>query len=339
MAGNPQKPMVSRGRESIKGSRLSRSESKRTVLFLREFRRFYGGHLKVWHYYQHLKHSKHFRPAVYFSRDSIWTEENPWLAERDKIEPRWEPSTADILFLGGLDWRMFDLANDWNRKMPIINLIQHVHHGVPTNSRFPYLSRKAIRICVSEQVRECLRATKRVNGPMFTITNGLDLDEMPPLQSHSARDIGVFVLGLKNPRMAEKVGEALRGHGLPVEVRSAALPRRLFLSMLNRSRMVVLLPSKTEGFYLPALEAMALEALTICPDCVGNRAFCVHNFNCIMPGYGLVELVQAALAGWSMDPAEIQRIAAAGRETAFEHGLFPERRKFLEIMDNIDRIW
>ncbi len=331
--------MIARWREAIGNYRLRQGESKRTVLFYREFRRFYGGHLKVWHYYQHLKHSRHFRPAVYFSKDSLWTEENPWLAERDKIEPRWEPGKADIVFLGGLDWRMLDKADDWNRKMPIINLIQHVDHGVSSDSRFPYLSRKAIRICVSEQVSECLRATKRVNGPMFTITNGLDLDEMPLPRPHSARDIGVFVSGLKNPQMAGRVSEALRGHGLPVEMQPEALPRQVFLAKLNRSRMAVLLPSKTEGFYLPALEAMALETLAICPDCVGNRGFCAHNINCIMPGYGLAELVKAVLRGWSMDPVESHRIVAAGRQTAFEHGLNHERRKFLEIMDNIDRIW
>ncbi|MGH8559911.1 MAG: glycosyltransferase [Methylococcales bacterium] len=331
--------MMSSSREAIKNFRPGQGQSKRTVLFFRDFRRFHGGHLKVWHYYQHLKHSENFRPAVYFSEGSLWTEENPWLAERDNIEPGWEPGNADILFLGGNDWRMLDQTGDWNRSMPIVNLIQHVSHGVPTDSRFLYLSRKAIRICVSEQVSECLRATKRVQGPIFTITNGLDPDEMPPPQPHSARDIGVFVAGLKNPQIAGKISEALRGHGLPVEMQSAALPRRVFLTMLNRSKMVVLLPSKTEGFYLPALEAMALGTLTICPDCVGNRAFCVHNINCIMPDYGVVELVKAALTGWSMDQTESHRIVAAGRETAFEHGLISERIKFLEIMNNIDRIW
>ena len=44
---------------------------------------------------------------------------------------------------------------------------------------------------------------------------------------------------------------------------------------MARARVTVLVPNPKEGFYLPALEAMALGTIVVCPDCVGNRSFCV----------------------------------------------------------------
>ena len=52
-----------------------------------------------------------------------------------------------------------------------------------------------------------------------------------------------------------------------------------------------------EGFYLPALEAMALGSLVICPDCIGNRSFCLPGRNCFRPNYDLnsvIDSVQSA---------------------------------------------
>jgi Glycosyl transferases group 1 len=312
---------------------------RKRVLFFRDFRAFQGGHLKIWHYYQHLKHSAGFEPRIYFTGESVWNADNPWLGERDEVEPQWEPAKADILFVGGMDWSMIGIEEHIDRRIPVVNLIQHVRHADPADPRFYFLSRKAVRICVSEEVSEALRQTKRVNGPIVTITNGLDLDEMPVSKLQTERDIETFILGLKNPRLARELVDALRRRGIPAEVQSGKVPRALFLDKLSRSQTVVLLPSPTEGFYLPALEGMALGAVVICPDCVGNRSFCAHGSNCLMPEYSQGGILDAVVGAWSMASEQRENLIANARRTAEQHSLIPERRKFLEIMNNIDRIW
>ena len=52
---------------------------------------------------------------------------------------------------------------------------------------------------------------------------------------------------------------------------------------MGRARVTVLVPNPKEGFYLPAVEAMAAGTLVVCPDCVGNRAFCLDEVNCLRP--------------------------------------------------------
>jgi len=49
----------------------------------------------------------------------------------------------------------------------------------------------------------------------------------------------------------------------------------------------VFLPNQKEGegFYLPALEGMAVGTLVIFPDCIGNRSFCLSGYNCFRPDY------------------------------------------------------
>ena len=63
---------------------------------------------------------------------------------------------------------------------------------------------------------------------------------------------------------------------------------------MSRGRLVVLLPLAEEGFYLPALEAMAMGCVVICPDCVGNRAFCVDEVTALVPDHD-VAAVEAAV--------------------------------------------
>ncbi len=49
-----------------------------TVVFQRHFERFQGGHLKVFHYFEHVRSSPAHRALIRFSSDSCWGPENPW---------------------------------------------------------------------------------------------------------------------------------------------------------------------------------------------------------------------------------------------------------------------
>jgi glycosyltransferase involved in cell wall biosynthesis len=313
--------------------------SKKIVLFYRDFKDFTGGHLKVWDYYRHLLNSTEFQPAIYFSKDSVFNPENPWFYKQENIVKFWNPQEADVLFLAGLDWIKFKECQGFSSKIPIVNLIQHVRHADPNDPRYRFLSEKALRICVSEAVSQSLHETNRVNGPIFTIPNGIDIDELPSPSDWGLRPIQVLIAGLKNFMLAGKLEEQLKELHFSVEVLFTRLPRRVFLDNLNRSKIAVLLPNETEGFYLPAIEAMALHNLVVCPDCRGNRSFCINEKNCFVPDYTLLSILQATVHAISINTLKRNQLFKAARETVLKHSLIKEKNDFLKIMQSLTNIW
>lgn len=310
-----------------------------TVLFYRDFKQFSGGHLKVWHYYRHLLESGEFRPAIYFSKESAWTSENPWFEYRKICEITWDPRAADMLFLAGTDWLMLDGVAPISSRIPIVNLIQGIRHAEPEDIRSRFLSHKAIRICISAQVAESIYATGKVNGPIFVIPNAINLDELPSSIDHSIRETEVLVAGLKNRPLAIKISDSLTKIGMQVETLLTCLPRSHFLKKIGNAKVTLLLPFESEGFYLPAIEAMALESLLVCPDCIGNRSFCRDGVNCFLPAYRLPDIVQAVKRAAALNPPERQTIIRSALETVSRHTLSQEKIEFLNIMGNVKRIW
>jgi GT2 family glycosyltransferase len=84
--------------------------------------------------------------------------------------------------------------------------------------------------------------------------------------------------------------------------------------MLNQAT-VLLQTSKHEGFCLPPLEAMAAGAAVVCTDANGNRDFCVHGCNCLMPARD-PDSVRTALQRALGDAALRERLTTEGRATA-----------------------
>jgi hypothetical protein len=150
-----------------------------------------------------------------------------------------------------------------------------------------------VRICVSEPVIQALRATGKVNGPLFTITNGMDFAELPPRKSWESRDFDLLIVGIKQPALAIEIHGHLKASNLRVAVLTQPLLRSAFLELLGNARIALFLPHATEGFYLPALEGFALETLVVCPDCIGNRLFCLPETTCLQPDYTVEALFQA----------------------------------------------
>ena len=310
----------------------------REVLFYRDFREFTGGHLKVWHYFNHVAASEGHRPQIHFSAGTRWDASNPWLAQRDRARGEWTPERADLLFLGGPDWEMLPAAERDRYHRPVINLVQHVHHADPSHPLSAFLRHRAIRICVSEEVRAALEATGKVNGPTVAISNGIDL---PDLSVSEARDIDWLVCGFKDGRsvLARRLAQRLEGWGR-VEALTRLLPREQFLATLARARRAVLLPRATEGFYLPALEAMALGCLVICPDCVGNRSFCREGFSALVPaGHDEASLFAATWRARVLPPVEEAALLANARAVAARYTLARERAAFHDLLASVDSLW
>lgn len=301
----------------------------KSLAFHRDFRRFSGGHLKVWDYFQHTKASGIFEPVMYLIADSLRDASNPWVANGERISEGWNPREADALFLAGEDWLAVPDACD----TPVVNLIQGLRHASPEDPRRAFLRRPATRLCVSQQVADAILATGLVNGPVVTIPAGVDTASFPA--PTAPRDIPVLVAGLKKPALAKSLSEILSSHGVEHVCLTEMLPRADFLGLLSRARVTVFLPQTEEGFYLPALEGMAMETLVVCPDCIGNRSFCVDRTTCLVPEYATVPLVAACLAALQMGRQDIDRLQRNGRLQAESHALSMERRRYLEVLHSL----
>lgn len=304
-------------------------DSKGMLLFRRDFHGLTGGHLKVWHYYRHALESPRFAPRVYLTPESDRGPANPWCGGAEPPLDAWNPAAAAAVFVAGLDW--LDVPDPC--PAPVINLVQGVRHAAARDPRRPFLGRRAVRICVSAEVADAIRGTGEVNGPVHVIPNALDLVDMPPASAE--RDIAVVVAGMKNPDLARGVARELVAAGLRVECLVDPLPRREFLTLFGRARVAVTLPLEREGFFLPALEAMAMGCLVVCPDCVGNRGFCRDGETAFRPPATLDAIVAAAQAAITADAAAADAMRAAAAAEVERHGLERERRAFLEILDGV----
>ena len=244
----------------------------------------------------------------------------------------------DALFVEGVsDWPVVQAAYANLQQIPTINLIQHVRHADPDNPRYAFLTRRAIRVCVSTAVEAALRETRRVNGPLVTIPCGTDVTELPvPLKEKKTE---ICIAALKNPEMGRRLQQRLKQAGHEVVLLVGRMERSRFLDAINRAKVCLLLPWQTEGFYLPALEGMALNTLVICPDCRGNREFCQDGDNCLRPAYREGEIVAAIERAVSMSGAERHEMLRQGEETVRKYGLSGERRAFLDVLENLEQIW
>jgi len=178
-----------------------------------------------------------------------------------------------------------------------------------------------------------------VNGPLHVIPNGTDLATAAPSAAWSDRPWDVTIGGLKAPELGAALLRRLSAGGRRVRLLDSWMPRPAFLSALGDSRVALLLPSPREGFYLPAIEAMALGSLVVSPDCLGNRSFSLPERNCLQPAYTEDDLFTAALAMLSLAPERREAMLSEGRKTAARHDLLTERRAFLDILQSAEALW
>ncbi|MCP5022400.1 MAG: glycosyltransferase family 4 protein [bacterium] len=311
----------------------------KSVLFLRDFRQFTGGHLKVWHYFNHMLAAEGFAPRIWFSDETVWDASNPWFQMDSGLRVTdCCIEQADILFLAGLDWLQLSPEQRDRPGRPVINFIQHVRHADPKDPLSQFLKHDAIRICVSQEVADAILATGRVRGPVHTISNGLNLESMPAPKDWNERGTDLLILASKRTRLGRFCALLLWRPWRKLRLITESVPKAELMAWLADSRRVLLLPHETEGFYLPALEAMATGAQVICPDCVGNRSFCFDGQNCLRPGYKLGELLAAVRRGQRMDEPGLDALLEAGQRTAREHSLFRERKKFHQLLAHCEAL-
>src|ERR1700682_2974842 len=177
-----------------------------TVLFFRDFRGFTGGHLKVWHYFNHVRQFEGYAARICFTESSAWDAFNPWTPIRNQTLSDWRTIQPDVLFLEGLDWHQLDEL-ERGSTTPKINLIQGMRHADRSEERYSFLKYRAIRFCVSPEVQQALEDTQKVNGPLLCIPNGLDVDELP--RRAEFEDCDVLIAALKMPHIGGELLERL----------------------------------------------------------------------------------------------------------------------------------
>lgn len=312
----------------------------RTMLFTRDFVTFTGGHLKVWHYYNHVLAHPRFDAAIRFTDRSVWDSTNPWDGSDARVVRERERFPADVLFLGGLDWLRIPERQRKQSKVPVLNIIQAVHHAKPGTPRYDFLPNRAVRICVSSDTTDALAASGRCNGPLVTIANGIELDDFPAAVPGEDRPFDLLIAGKKQPQMARSLAARLERPGRRIRVMDEHVPhRRDTIDAINQARVTLFLPNRSEGFYLPAVEGMALRSVVVCPDVVGNRSFCLAGTNCFFPDFNDDSILDATEAALALSGEDLDRMLAEGSATAAKHDMARERSLFYNVLDHLDELY
>jgi len=297
------------------------------MLFHRDFAGYTGGHGKLWDYFRHAL-ALGWDARVYLSPDSLRDASNPWVQMPERIEPQWTPEDCDVLFLAGMDWAA--LPDIQHPPRPVVNLIQGIRHAQPEHPLSAFLSAPARRICVSQPVADAIIATGKVKGDIHVIPAALDVPEHLPDPSDAPQ---ILIAGLKAPELAHTLAQELRQRGLDVMVLDHALPRNVYLGIVASARVVVTLPHPAEGFYLPALEAMALGVPVVLTDCIGSREYTRAGDNCLLAApeaHALADAVERAF-----EPDTRARLLRHGRATASAYNQAAERARFAEVLHSV----
>ncbi|MEL6667459.1 MAG: glycosyltransferase [Bacteroidota bacterium] len=310
-----------------------------------------GGNLKLRDCYNHFLASEQWRPSIYFSPQTIWNEHqgNYWRDLRAHSLKQWTINEGDLLFFSGGDWRVLSKRQRRQPPVPVINIVQP-RHTRADDPRNEFLSHPAIRIAKSSTGADILN-NYGVNGPLFVIPDTIDLDSLPLLPPE--KDIDLLIIGLKQPEIGralfEKIQKAqttnpqIRGKKIHLQLPPKLPTRQEFLRLLARAKTVCCLPLKAdrgaEGFYLPALEAMALDTLVVCPPAVGNSDHCLDGINCIMPEYDLNAIYDAVVKVVNWTEENRENLISGGRETTLKHDIQQERKSILDLADRAYELW
>jgi hypothetical protein len=301
------------------------------MLFVRDFTGFTGGHLKFFDYLNHTVASGAVNPVLYLTPRSRAVSGNIFKnyggATIDEVQK--SPS----YFVAGEDWFILDDAGVDPGNTPVVNLIQGFRHSDPGSALFACLARPALRICVSPNVANAIR--DQANGDVVVIENGVEVDLLSatrPLEGPAR----VLIAGTKNRAIAQDVAVRLAGD-FEVDLILDPLPRDIFLARMAEASICIVLPFAAEGYFLPALEAMALGRAVIVPDCKGNLCYCEPGINCLMPDYSADALATAARV-LLRDAAKLNRIAKGGLNTARVRSLEKERASYHSVLARYLRI-
>ena len=321
------------------------AEPIRTVWFYREYTRLTGGQVKHADYFEHVRRSPGFAPKLMLGGAKLNERQERerqelWPVAASDLAAQWTPQTNDLLFLAGTDWRFLRSAGLEHLGNPRLNLVQHVRHAHAGSELHGYLSQRAIRICVSDEVADAIRDTGRTNGPIIAIPNGIDIAPRPvrKAQPRPARP-AIAIIDYKRPELGAALRRVLDQARIAYVALAGFLFRPAFLRLLAAVDVAVCLPHEEEGFYLPALEAMASGCIAVTLDCVGNRGFCDDRRNCLIARPTAQSLCAAVQEAIGFPPETRKAMLREASDTVRRHSLAAERTRFHALLEDIDNIW
>lgn len=259
--------------------------TNRTISFHRKYYSYTGGHQKVKDYIEHFK-AANFRPILY-TEGSPPTHSKLFSDLSDvTYQTSYNPAEASIAFLAGMDWKPY-LESDASHTTTF-NLIQHVRHSDKNSPLFQYLSQPAIRLCVSDAVKNAIEPY--ANGPCHTINMGIAL---PAIKQKRNNDL--YILASKQPDLGKTIFEWAIAKGFTAILHDKKETRTSVLNEMASAHTTLALPNETEGFFLPSIEAMFYSNSAVVPYCVANSEY--HNVasNLIIPKYNISSIQQAVL--------------------------------------------
>jgi Glycosyl transferases group 1 len=293
----------------------------RRVLFLRNFGRETGGNTKVRDYFLHAASHPDLDARIAFSPASRPRASELWDAVPDERIVRDPDLTAfDVVFVNGKDWRLLPDAPGPAR---IVHFVQHAGY-VTEPELLGYLRRPAHRICTTEAIRNAV--APHAAGPLEVIPLGIeDALFAGPARTRPGT---VAIWGRKQPAVAAALHRLLARRGIEARlVPGGWLPRARMVAILAETDILVTLPNRIEGFYLPPLEGMASGCAVVCSDAGGNREHCVDGVTTIAPPYGDAAGHADAVARLLGDRDLHSRLREAGMRIASAHRMDAERAR------------
>lgn len=299
------------------------------ILFPRDFKetpdgsmRTSGDHVKVRDYFEHALAHPELDPYLYFTPRSVFETSDVWEGvPAERIVRELDVSRYDLFFVTGKEWKLLPRGMEGGR---LIQFVQSIRQRDPAHQLFHYFKRPAHRICTSEEVAAA--AAPYIREAAVIIANGIPLEIFRP--GETRRERSVLIWGRKSRELAQRLRDALVERGLAVDLLIDYVPRREFARRLASCEIAVTLPDKTEGFFLPALEAMACGAAVVCADALGNRSFCIDEQTCLMPGSDDLRAHLAAVERLVEDRPFGDAIRARGLQMAQNFSLEREREAF-----------
>ena len=249
------------------------------------------------------------------------------------------PDPRDVLFPCGVPGFRYLIENGLvSLPNPKICLVQSFGPIRDWSEGYRFFAYRAIRICVSQEVADAISATGRMNGPIITIPPGTDIIPRT-FTAFMIRSLPVMILGYKRPDLAFALSQRMNEKQIIHQHLKEIIERRLFIDYLTKTRVAICLPYAKEGFYLLALEAMAVGCIVVTLDCIGNRDFCRHEENCLIAEpciESLLDMVNRALA---MSASDCENMSREAQKTAAGYSLNIERKRFQAVLANIDQLY
>ena len=295
---------------------------KKSISFIRHYHGYTGGHQKVRDYIAHFV-DLGWHPTLYLSNKA---QTNVGLFDHINgvtYTVTYKPDEFEVVFLAGMDWRQYLPHKREGQK--VINLIQHVRHGNPNEELFSFLKEPAIRLCVSDAVKDAIKPF--ANGPCHVINMGYAFKAVEHIVRYD-----VYVLANKQPELGERLASWLRQKGFKVSIHTETVEKSIVELYMASARVTVTLPNRTEGFYLPGIEAMYHSQWAVVPYCVANKAYFNRFANILMPDHSEQSIKEATLNALHKSRVESFLRKQVGRRLVQKYSLNNERNQLSQYL-------